>query len=112
MNDEDYVAAVLNGLKEARSRAMAFHEAVRQAMEADPISDAVTATFDEDGYLRDLFIDPTASAKYTHTELEELITAVLRDGSVRLREAVQTAIEHHFGPGSAWREMDVAADEW
>lgn len=112
MNDEDYVTAVLNGLKESRSRAMAFDEAVREALDSESISDTVTVTFDVDGYLDDLFIDPAASARYTHTELEELITAVLRDGSERLRRAMETTIERHFGPGSAWREMDVLADEW
>ena len=70
-----------------------LNTAVQNMRERDPISDVVVASFDRDGYLRDLFIEPTALTDYTHTGLEDLITAVLRDGNERLREACNAVID-------------------
>lgn len=112
MTDDDYVDTVTQGLRESRSWMAQFNDVVQRAMQFDPVSDVVAATFDGDGYLQDLVIDPTAPAQYTHTELEELITLVLRDGSAKLREAMRKAVERYFGTDSAWREMDALAEEW
>lgn len=100
------------GLRVTRARAAEFMAATQKAIELDPVSDLVVATFDGDGYLSDLFIDPTVMTRYTYTELEDLITEVLRDSTFRLREVVREAIDRYFGPDSAWHDLKALGDEW
>jgi hypothetical protein len=111
MTDEEYVAAIEEGLRVTRARAAEFKACTQKAIELDPISDQVVACFDGDGYLHDLFIDPTALTSYTYTELEELITEVLRDSTYRLREVVREAFDRYFGPDSAWGDLKALAGE-
>jgi hypothetical protein len=111
MTDEEYVAAIEEGLRVTRARAAEFKASTQKAIELDPISDQVVASFDGDGYLHDLFIAPTALTSYTYTELEELITEVLRDSTYRLREVVREAFDRYFGPDSAWGDLKALAGE-
>ena len=111
MTDEEYVAAIEEGLRVTRARAAEFKASTQKAIELDPISDQVVASFDGDGYLHDLFIAPTALTSYTYTELEELITEVLRDSTYRLREVVREAFDRYFGPDSAWGDLKALAEE-
>ena len=111
MTDEEYVAAIEEGLRVTRARAAEFKASTQRAIEVDPISELVVANFDGDGYLSDLFIDPTALTRYTYTELEELITEVLRDSTFRLREVVREAFDRYFGPDSAWQDLKALAGE-
>jgi hypothetical protein len=101
MTDEEYVAAIVEGVRATRARAAEFNAAVERAIELDPISDVVAVTLDRDGYLRDLFIEPTALTSHTHTELEDLITDVLRDSHVRLREVVTEIFNRYWGADSS-----------
>jgi DNA-binding protein YbaB len=71
----------------------------------------VGVKLDGDGYLRDMFIEPTALTTHTHTELEDLITDVLRDSHVRLREVVLEVFNRYWGPDSSWGELKALADE-
>jgi DNA-binding protein YbaB len=112
VTDEEYVAAVQEGLRVTRERIAELNAAAQKAIELDPISDLVVATFDADGFLVDLFIDPTALTSYDHTELEDLITEVLRDGNSRLREVVLETFDHYFSAGSPWHDLKALADEW
>jgi hypothetical protein len=112
VTDDEYVEAIKEALRETRARAAQFTAATQKAIELDPISDLVVATFDGDGYLNDLFIDPTALTRYTHTELEDLLTEVLRDSTLRLREVVSESIDRYFGADSAWTDLKALADEW
>jgi len=112
VTDEEYVAAIEEGVRATRARAAEFNAAIQRAIELDPISDQVVATLDGDGYLRDLFIEPTALSSHTHTELEDLITDVLRDSNVRLREVVMEAISRYWGENSAWHDLKALADKW
>ena len=111
MTDEEYVAAIIEGVRDTRARAAEFNAAVERAIELDPISDLVAVKLDGDGYLRDMFIEPTALTTHTHTELEDLITVVLRDSHVRLREVVLEALNRYWGPDSSWREIKALSDE-
>ena len=89
-----------------------LNTAAHNMREQDPISDVVVATFDGDGYLCDLFIEPTALADFTHTGLEDLITEVLSEGTQRLREVAQAAIDRYWGPESSWQELKVLREDW
>ena len=111
MTDEEYVAAIIEGVRDTRARAAEFNAAVERAIELDPISDLVAVKLDGDGYLRDMFIEPTALTSHTHTELEHLITVVLRDSHVRLREVVLEVFNRYWGPDSSWPEIKALADE-
>ncbi len=58
-----------------------------------------------------MFIEPTALTSHTHTELEDLITNVLRDSHVRLREVVIEALNRYWGLDSSWPEIKALSDE-
>ena len=92
---QDRIAAVDQGLRVTRALVAELNTAAHNMREQDPISDVVVATFDGDGYLCDLFIEPTALADFTHTGLEDLITEVLSEGTQRLREVAQAAINQY-----------------
>jgi hypothetical protein len=111
MTDEEYVAAIVEGVRATRARAAEFNAAVERAIELDPISDVVAVKLDRDGYLRDLFIEPTALTSHTHTELEDLITDVLRDSHVRLREVVTEIFNRYWGADSSWHDMKALSDQ-
>ena len=81
-------------LEDGRGRIAAFLLALEH-MEVDPISDDVVAKFDSDGYLDDLWIDPTAMRRYTNVELEGLITDVLQRTERGMEEAVRGLLEEH-----------------
>ena len=109
---QERIAAVDQGLRVTRELMAELNTAVQNMRERDPISDVVVASFDRDGYLRDLFIEPTALTDYTHTGLEDLITEVLRDGNERLREASNAVIDRYWGRESSWHELKVLRDDW
>lgn len=109
---EDRIAAVDQGLRVTRALVAELNTAAHNMREQDPISDVVVATFDGDGYLCDLFIEPTALADFTHTGLEDLITEVLSEGTQRLREVAQAAIDRYWGPESSWQELTVLREDW
>jgi hypothetical protein len=105
MTDDEYVAAIDEGVRATLARAAEFNAAIQRAIELDPISDQVVATLDGDGYPHDLFIEPTALTSHSHTELEDLITDVLRDSNVRLSA-------RYWGDHSAWHDLKALADKW
>ena len=109
---QDRIAAVDQGLRVTRALVAELNTAAHNMREQDPISDVVVATFDGDGYLCDLFIEPTALADFTHTGLEDLLTEVLSEGTQRLREVAQAAIDRYWGPESSWQELTVLRDDW
>ncbi len=109
---QDRIAAVDQGLRVTRALVAELNTAAHNMREQDPISDVVVATFDGDGYLCDLFIEPTALADFTHTGLEDLLTEVLSEGTQRLREVAQAAIDRYWGPESSWQELQVLRDDW
>lgn len=111
MNDEEYFNIVSAGLDESRLCMAQFFAALQLAAELESENDVVAAAFDEDGYLRDLFIDPIAPAQYTHTDLEELITTELRNGCIKQRQLMHRVKERYFGADSSWREMKALQDD-
>ncbi|MCV7034899.1 MULTISPECIES: hypothetical protein [Mycobacterium] len=106
MSDDDEVADWEQGVAEAAARASAFNEAL-ESIAIDPISDVVVAKFDSDGFLTRLDIDPTALKQYTHTELEELITQVLRDSNNQLRDAAQALFGRYLDPASPLYQSEI-----
>lgn len=109
---QERIAAVEQGLRVTRALVAELNAAAHHMRGQDSISDVVVPTFDGDGYLCDLFIEPTALADYTYTGLEDLITEVLSEGTQRLREVSLAAIDRYWGPESSWQELNVLRDEW
>lgn len=106
MPDDEYVEAIQKTVEAIRSRIAALNaDCRRRAAELRPISDEVQATLDMDGYLEELYIEPTTLTRYTHIELEDLITDVLRASSERIREVFREVHEQHLGPESPMHEL-------
>lgn len=112
MTDEEYVDAVTAGLTKAKAWTEEFLSAMQQVSGLESEGEVVAAAFDEDGYLKDLFIDPIAPAELTNTELEEMLTSELQSGSVRQREAMRKIVDRYFGPASAWQEIDALQENF
>jgi hypothetical protein len=85
LTDDQYVAQAEAALAHMRARNKAFLEAV-EGISIPSLHDDVRARFDSNGDLIDLDIAPEAMSTYTNVELEELITAVLRETRERLTE--------------------------
>jgi DNA-binding protein YbaB len=104
--DADTVEAYEKSIQAIRTRLAELDtDWRRRAAALRPINDDVQAVLDSDGFIEDLYIDPTALTRYTHIELEDLITEVLRDSSERLREVILETSEQHTGPESPLGEL-------
>lgn len=107
MPDEQYNAAVFKHL-EMLSGVFAAYKAdlARRTEELGPFGDDVQATLNRYGHLEDLYIDPTALTRYTHVELEDVITDALRGGAERLG-AVEKEVwhDHYESEGAPIREL-------
>jgi hypothetical protein len=90
----DVYEAFQQELEEVRGRIAAFMLALDE-VKGDPLNDDVVAKFDSDGYLDDLWVDPTAMRRYTNVELEGLITDVLQGTERGMKEAVRGLLEEH-----------------
>lgn len=97
-------------LEETRARIAAFMLALDQ-IQIDPTSDDVVAQFDSDGFLKDLYIDPTAMRRYTNTELEQLVTDVLRGTERKVMEKVRALIKEH-GLSELLEAPNLNVPEW
>ncbi|WP_156671002.1 MULTISPECIES: hypothetical protein [unclassified Mycobacterium] len=109
---QERIAAVEQGVRVTRALVGELNAAANAMVEQDPISDVVVPTFDGDGFLRDLYIAPTALRDYTYTGLEDLLTEVLSEATQRLREVAQAAIDRYWGPESSWHELKALRDDW
>lgn len=85
LTDDQYVAQAEAALAHMRARNKAFLDAV-EGINTPALHDDVRARFDSNGDLVDLDIAPEAMSTYTNTELEELITVVLRETRRQLTE--------------------------
>jgi glutamine synthetase type III len=100
MTDDDKAVAEVERLSaEYHANFLAFM-AASERVQTDRISDVAVATFDADGFLTGLEIDPAALSDYTNTELEEILTRVLRETQKQHCAAVLELFEQHLGqPG-------------
>jgi hypothetical protein len=85
LTDDQYVAQAEAALAHMRARNKAFLEAA-EGINIPSLHEDVRAHFDSNGDLIDLDIAPEAMSTYTNVELEELITAVLRETRKQLTE--------------------------
>nr|WP_156770624.1 hypothetical protein [Mycobacterium gordonae] len=98
-SDADAVAAIEKQIEMVRAALAEFNaDCQRRANELGPFGEEVQVTIERDGYIEDLYIDPTVLTRYTHIELEDLITDVLRGGSERMYTVLNEAFDQHIGP--------------
>lgn len=107
MSDEEHTAAVNKHCQMVLTAVAAYYaDCERRAQELGPFGQDVQATFDRNGYLTDLYIDPTALTRYTHVELEDVITDTLRGGAERLAAVQNEAwYDHYEAEGAPIREL-------
>ena len=107
MSDDEYTAAFLKQTEMVQAAVAAFHaDCERRSEELGPFGANVQATLNRDGHLEDLYIDPTALTRYTHLELEDVITDALRGGAERLGAVlVETWHDHYEAEHSPIREL-------
>ncbi len=101
-SDADPVAALEKQIEMVRAALAEFNaDCQRRADDLGPFGEEVQVTIERDGYIEDLYIDPTALTRYTHIELEDLITDVLRGGSERMLTVLNEAFDQHIGPSDS-----------
>lgn len=78
-SDAEAVAEYEKQIEMVRAALAEFNaDCQRRADDLGPFGEEVQVTIERDGYIEDLYIEPTALTRYTHIELEDLITDVLR----------------------------------
>lgn len=97
LTDDQYVAQAEAALAHMRARNKAFLDAV-EGINIPALHDDVRARFDSWGNLLDLDIAPEAMSTYTNVELEELITAVLRQTRDQIYERMQGLFAAYLVP--------------
>lgn len=96
---EERYAAYMKQIEMVRAALAEFNaDCQRRADDLGPFGDEVQATIERDGYIEDLYIEPTTLTRYTHIELEDLITDVLRGGTERMHAVMNEAFDQHIGP--------------
>jgi hypothetical protein len=93
-------------ISDYRVRAQAFLAAGDEA-KVEPTSDVVIPTFDSDGYLTDLYIEPTAMTQFTNTEFEQILTGALQDGVDGWRDTGMAVFHRFWSPESPLYQQDV-----
>lgn len=111
LTDDEYVAQTEATLAHWRARHAAWKEAVSH-IEVEAVHEAVRARFDSDGTLVELDIDPEALQDYTNTELEEIITAVLRRTRAQVYEQVLELFGKYLAPNSAGFDPAAAGEPY
>jgi DNA-binding protein YbaB len=98
LTDDEYVAQVGASLAHLRARNKAFLQAVEH-ITVPPLHDAVRARFDSNGSLVDVDIAPEALTAYTNVELEQIVTAVLRQTRQQVIEQMDALLAKYLAPG-------------
>ena len=104
--DDEFVRRVEAHLEHQRARHAAWQLAIEQ-ITVTPIHADVVPVFDTDAMLVRLHIEPTAMTRYTHTELEELITRSLQDARIQMKERISELFAKYLAPGDPLFEPDI-----
>jgi hypothetical protein len=111
LSDDEWVARVEQSIAHWRARNAAYLDAVSRIV-ADPVHEAVRATFDSDGTLTGLEIDPSALADYTNTELEHILTEVLRRTRTQVHTRVMELFETYLAPNHPRFDPNVLGEPY
>ena len=99
LTDDEYVARVQGAAASLRARNAAWLEAINH-IKVPAVHEAVTARFDSNGTLVEFDIDPSALSDYTNTELEQIITYVLRNTHQALHAQMMELFATYMAPNS------------
>ena len=99
LTDDEYVARVQAAAASMQARNAAWLEAINH-IEVPAVHEAVTARFDSNATLVEFDIDPSALSDYTDTELEQIITDVLRNTHQALYAQMMELFATYMAPNS------------
>jgi DNA-binding protein YbaB len=111
LTDDEYVAQAEAALAHWRARHAAWKDAIAR-IEVEPVHEAVRARFDSDGTLLELDIDPEALRDYTNTELEEIITEVLRRTRAQVHQQVFELFGKYLAPNGPGFDPDAIGEPY
>lgn len=111
LTDDQYVAQAEAALAHMRARNKAFLDAA-EGINIPSLHNDVRARFDSNGDLIDLDIAPEAMSTYTNVELEELITAVLRETRKQLTEHMHGLFVTYLVPTDPRFDPDVTGERY
>jgi hypothetical protein len=111
LTDDQYVAQAEAALAHMRTRNKAFLDAV-DGIAIPSLHDDVRARFDSNGDLVDLDIAPEVMRTYTNVELEELITAVLRETRNQLTEQMHGLFVKYLVPNDPRFDPDATGERY
>jgi hypothetical protein len=99
LTDDEYVARVQGAAASLRARNAAWLEAINH-IKVPAVHEAVMARFDSNGTLVEFDIVPSALSDYTNTELEQIITDVLRNTHQALHAQMMELFATYMAPNS------------
>lgn len=111
LSDDEYVARVEGGIAHWRARNRAWMEACSR-IEVDPVHPAASARFDDNGALVEFDVDPDALETYTNTELEVIITDVLRETHTRMHEQIMELYAKYLSPNDPRFDPNVLGEPY
>lgn len=109
LSDDEFVDQVERSLKHWRARHTAWEQAVDDLRIASG-HPAVQPTFDGNGTLTALDIEPAALMDYTNIELEQIITDAIRGCRTELFTAMQDLFAVYLTPGHPKFDPDVLGE--
>lgn len=111
LTDDEWVARAEAALAHQRARNAAFQQALN-AIKVPQAHEAVSVRFDSNGTLVDIDIDPSALSDYTNTELEQIITDVLRQTRQALHSQVLELLATYMAPNSPLFDPNVLGEPY
>ena len=105
------MARVESAISHWRARNAAWLEAIGRIQVA-PVHEAVRARFDSNGTLLELDIDPAALSDYTNTELEHIITEVLRRTRAQMHQQVMALFGKYLAPNDPRFDPNVLGEPY
>ena len=99
LTDDEYLARMEAANASLRARNAAWLEAINH-IKVPAVHEAVTARFDSNATLVEFDVDPSALSDYTNTELEQIITDVLRNTHQALHAQVMELLATYMAPNS------------
>jgi len=104
--DDEFVRRFEAHLAHQRARHAAWQLAIED-ITITPLSRDVVPVFDTDAMLVQLYIEPTVMTRYTHTELEELITRSLQHTRDQMKTQISELFAKYLAPGDPLFEPHI-----
>lgn len=111
LTDDEYVAQVERAYTSLRARNAAWLEAINN-IQVPAVHEAVTARFDSDGTLVSFEVEDWALSEYTNTELEQIITDVLRNTRQAMHAQMMELLATYMAPNSPLFDPNAVSEPY